>query len=179
MSRRLIVVGRGATAERVAELAGRLGYEELQVVEEIPKELDAGDHVVIAADDAESGRMLLGGAIRRNVLPAYLGYAAPHREGWKALVQLAAEEVEKARLDMVSAPAGVDVGAETPDEVAIAVAAELVAVRRGRRRPSQGLPISSASKRPLVEARPRRLLGGRDKDSGSGDSGGGGAGGRN
>ena len=115
MSRRLIVVGRGATAERVAELAGRLGYEELQVLEEIPKEMDAGDHVVIAADDATSGRRLLGGAIRRAVLPAYLGYAAPHREGWKALVQLAAESVDKKRLDLVSAPAGVDVGAETPD----------------------------------------------------------------
>ena len=166
MSRRLIVVGRGATAERVAELAGRLGYDELQVVEEIPT-LAATDHVVIAADDATAGREMLRDAMKEAVVPAYLGYAAPHREGWKALVQMAAEDVDKARLDAISAPAGVDVGAETPDEVAIAVAAELVAVRHGRPRPSAGLPLAPGPRRPLVEAHPRRLIGGRgDRDGG-------------
>ena len=45
---------------------------------------------------------------------------------------LAAEKLPAGRLELVCAPAGVDVGAVTPDEVAIAVAAELVAVRRGR-----------------------------------------------
>jgi hypothetical protein len=56
-------------------------------------------------------------------------------------VQLAAKGIEKARLDQICAPAGVDVGAESPEEVAIAVAAELVAIRRGHGRPSDGLPI--------------------------------------
>src|SRR5439155_435633 len=89
------------------------------------------------------------------------GFAATHREGWKALVRLAAENVPKPRIDAVSAPAGVDVGAETPEEVAISVAAELVALRRGRVKPSAGLAIieHGASRRPPLEARPRRLIG--------------------
>src|SRR5215467_4902131 len=103
--RRLIVIGRGVTAERVAALA------------------------------------------------------AQHREGWKALVWLAARDVPKERIDAVSAPAGVDVGAETPDEVAIAVAAELVAIRRGRPRPSSGLELAGGRRSRSVEARPRRLIG--------------------
>jgi xanthine dehydrogenase accessory factor len=157
-ARRLIVIGRGVTAERVAALCGPL-YDELRLSEEVVACL-ADDHVVIAEDEPEAGRALLYMAAQAEVLPAYLGYAAPHREGWKALVSLAAREVPKARIDAVSAPAGVDVGAESPDEVAISVAAELVAVRRGRARPSAGLEVTSRRPRPtVVEARPRRLVG--------------------
>lgn len=160
VARRLIVIGRGVTAERVAALCGPL-YDELRLSEEVVAVL-ADDHMVIAEDEPEAGRALLYMAAQAEVLPAYLGYAAPHREGWKALVSLAAREVPKARIDAVSAPAGVDVGAESPDEVAISVAAELVAVRRGRVRPSAGLEVSAPARRPrptVAEARPRRLVG--------------------
>jgi xanthine dehydrogenase accessory factor len=158
--RRLIVIGRGLTAERVAALCGPL-YDELRLSEEVV-DFQPEDHVVIAEDEAQSGRVLLLAAAQAEVMPAYLGYAAPHREGWKALVGLAAREVSKARIDAVSAPAGVDVGAETPEEVAIAVAAELVAVRRGRPRPSAGMEVTPRARPRKVggaEARPRRLVG--------------------
>ena len=39
-------------------------------------------------------------------------------------------------------------GAESPDEVAISVAAELVAIRRGRPRPSDGSMTSTATRSP-------------------------------
>lgn len=170
--RRLIVIGRGVTAERVAALAGQLGYEELRLADAVD-DVAADDHVVVAEDDAEVGRGRLLEVATSAVMPAYLGFAAPHREGWKALVWLAARDVPKARIDAVSAPAGVDVGAETPDEVAISVAAELVAIRRGRPRPSSGLELAGGRRNRGAEARPRRLIGnfGRpiipdDEDSG-------------
>jgi xanthine dehydrogenase accessory factor len=158
--RRLIIIGRGMTAERLAVLAGQLGYEELTVTEGLDQRLEAEDHVVIAEEDTTRARDLLHAIATGERVPAYVGYAAPHKEGWKALVTLAARNVPKARVDAVSAPAGVDVGAETPDEVAIAVAAELVALRRGRARPSAGLDLAPARRPALVEARPRRLIGG-------------------
>ena len=34
-------------------------------------------------------------------------------------------------MDRIHAPVGLDVGAETPEEIAVAVAAELIMVRRG------------------------------------------------
>src|SRR5262249_20625710 len=174
MSRRLIVLGRGLTAERVAALAGQLGYDELRLSEEIV-ELMTDDHVVVAEDDPQFGRALLLQAASAEVMPAYLGFAAPHREGWKALVWLAAREVAKTRIDAISAPAGVDVGAETPDEVAISVAAELVAIRRGRPRPSAGLEMVGGKRSRGAEARPRRLIGsfGRTLAPDDDDSGGG------
>src|SRR5262249_30993954 len=120
--RRLIIIGRGTTAEKLAALAGQLGYDELTVSEGL-------DRPIVAEEDIAHARKSLLAIATADILPAYVGYAAPHREGWKALVALAARNVPKARIDAVSAPAGVDVGAETPDEVAIAVAAELVAIR--------------------------------------------------
>jgi xanthine dehydrogenase accessory factor len=160
VGRRLLIIGRGATAEKLAELGGQLGYDELAFVEELVGDAyGPDDHVVIAEEDVTRARAVLLRAARADVLPAYLGYAAPHREGWKALVALAARDVPRARIDAISAPAGVDVGAETPEEVAIAVAAELVALRRGRARPSAGLDPTATPRRAAVEARPRRLIG--------------------
>jgi len=171
-TRRLIVMGRGVTAERVAALGGQLGYEELRLADAVSDVLP-DDHVIIAEDDPQAGRALLLQIAAGEVMPAYLGLAAPHREGWKALVWLAARDVPKARIDLISAPAGVDVGAETPDEVAISIAAELVAIRRGRPRPSSGLELGGGKRPRAAEARPRRLIGsfGRpilpdDEDSG-------------
>ncbi len=160
MSRRLIIIGRGATAEKIAEIANHLGYDETRLLADLPDDLAAGDHLVIAEEEHAVARDLLVEAAKQDPLPDYLGYAAPQREGWKALVRLAAEGIAKARIDAISAPAGVDVGAETPEEVAVAVAAELVAIRRGRRRPSDGLAVTPSRPRPQVEPRPRRLLGG-------------------
>ena len=163
MPGRLIIIGRGTTAERIAELANLLRYDEIRLVDDLPRDLAAADHLVIAEDEPGPGRELLLRAAQGEVMPAYLGYAAPHREGWKALVRLAAARLPKERIDQVAAPAGADVGAETPEEVAIAVAAELVALRRGRRRPSAGF------------ARPARGPGGGgdddDSDRGDGDKG--------
>jgi xanthine dehydrogenase accessory factor len=172
MTARLIILGRGTTAERIAELGAGLGYGEIRLLDDVPADLAAEDHLIIAEDEVGPGRELLARAAAGEVLPAYLGYAAPHREGWKALVGLAAQKLPKERIDAISAPAGVDVGAETPEEVAIAVAAELVAIRRGRRRPSAGMAIGAARRRPALEASPRRLIGGfrkaRDEDPGDG-----------
>ena len=82
-ARRLVVIGRGVTAERVAALCGPL-YEEITMSQEVVA-VSAADHVIIAEDEPEAGRALLYMAAQAESLPAYLGYAAPHREGWKAL----------------------------------------------------------------------------------------------
>ena len=51
------------------------------------------------------------------------------REG--TYVQLVEEGISMDLIDRIHAPVGLDVGAETPEEIAVAVAAELVMVRRG------------------------------------------------
>jgi xanthine dehydrogenase accessory factor len=65
---------------------------------------------------------------------AYLGVLGPRRRTDKMLAELAAAGVEPnaADRDVLHAPAGLDLGAEGPDEVAWSIVAEMLAVHRGR-----------------------------------------------
>ena len=63
--------------------------------------------------------------------PAYIGMIGSRRRVRATFVQLLDEGVARPRLDDIHAPVGLDIKAETPEEIAVAVAAELVQVRRG------------------------------------------------
>jgi xanthine dehydrogenase accessory factor len=71
-------------------------------------------------------RLLLGAA-----LPAYVGMVGSRRRVRAALEQLVREGIPRERLLRVHAPIGLDIGAETPEEIALAIMAEIVRVRRG------------------------------------------------
>jgi xanthine dehydrogenase accessory factor len=64
-------------------------------------------------------------------LPAYVGMIGSRRRTRAALEALVREGIGAERLRAVHAPIGLDVGAETPEEIAVAIAAELVMARRG------------------------------------------------
>ncbi|HEX6939203.1 MAG TPA: XdhC family protein [Longimicrobiales bacterium] len=70
--------------------------------------------------------------------PRYIGMIGSRRRVKAAFGALLAAGVPRDRLARVSAPVGLDIGAETPEEIAVSIAAELVAVRRraGRERVS-------------------------------------------
>jgi xanthine dehydrogenase accessory factor len=59
---------------------------------------------------------------------AYLGVLGPR----KRTLQLLRDLHRVDPIDRVQGPAGLDIGAEGPDEVAWAIVAEMLAVRRGR-----------------------------------------------
>jgi xanthine dehydrogenase accessory factor len=77
--------------------------------------------------DFEALRDVLG----RPVQPAYIGMVGSRRRTRAALEQLAREGLDPERIAAVRAPIGLDVHAETPGEIAVAIAAELVLERRG------------------------------------------------
>jgi xanthine dehydrogenase accessory factor len=82
--------------------------------------------------DEESLRVLL----RR---PAgYIGMIGSRRRVQTVLRTLAAEGYDQDRLRAIYAPIGLDIGSETPEEIALAIIAEVVAVHRG----GTGRPIS-------------------------------------
>jgi xanthine dehydrogenase accessory factor len=88
---------------------------------------------------------------------AYLGMLGPSARTQRLLMELAEEGVEITETDRqrIHGPAGLDLGAEGPEEIAQAIVAEIVAARRGReggflkRRPG---PIHDRP-RPGTEAR--------------------------
>jgi xanthine dehydrogenase accessory factor len=79
----------------------------------------------------------LRGVLLRPELPAYVGMIGSRRRTRAALEALTREGIGAERLAAVHAPIGLDVGAETPEEIAVAIAAELVMARRG----GTGLPL--------------------------------------
>lgn len=76
-------------------------------------------------DDLEVLRALL----QRPV--AYIGLMASRRKKAEIWKTLAAEGVDADLLDRVHCPVGLPIGAETPAEIAVAIAAEIIATLRG------------------------------------------------
>ena len=62
--------------------------------------------------------------------PRYLGMIGSRRRVRGAFEALLAAGMPRARLEAVHAPIGLDIGAETPEEIAVSIAAEIVHVRR-------------------------------------------------
>ena len=76
-------------------------------------------------------------ALRTDPAPAYIGMIGSRRRVRATYVQLIDEGVERHLIDRIHAPVGLDIEAETPEEIAVAVAAELIMLDRG----GTGLPL--------------------------------------
>ena len=71
--------------------------------------------------------------------PDYIGMIGSKRRTNIVLEKLAGEGFDQDALNKVRAPIGLDIGAVTPEEVALAILAEIVAMRRG----GSGSPLSA------------------------------------
>jgi xanthine dehydrogenase accessory factor len=63
----------------------------------------------------------------------YIGAMGSRRTHADRLARLRAEGVDDAALDRVMAPIGLDLGARTPEETAVSICAEIIALRTGRK----------------------------------------------
>jgi xanthine dehydrogenase accessory factor len=64
----------------------------------------------------------------------YYGFVGSRRKFAALSEKFASSDAVPKRLDAVKAPAGLDIGGIAPDEIALSILAEIVAVRRGRQR---------------------------------------------
>jgi len=129
---RLVVVGEGQLAAEVVELADWLGAS--AALAEEAGVLGPLDGVLVLTHDHERATPILAGAIDGGAgYVAALGSRATQAERRRRLAELGADP---ARL---RGPAGLDLGARSPRETALAVVAEWLAATRGR----SGAPLSS------------------------------------
>jgi xanthine dehydrogenase accessory factor len=127
-SPRVLVVGETPIASAVARMGAELDLDMVVV---------PGADVEPAADDlalvvAAHGRDELS-ALRRGLeagLP-YVGLVASRVRGSAVVAELHAEGLAAERLARLETPAGLDLGARTPEEIALSILARIVAVRRG------------------------------------------------
>jgi xanthine dehydrogenase accessory factor len=90
--------------------------------------LDEDCYVVIVTRSHTIDRRVLAKVIRQNV--AYLGMIGSKTKVAETVAFLKAYGIEDSLLGKVHTPIGLDIGAEGPHEIALSIAAELVATRR-------------------------------------------------
>jgi xanthine dehydrogenase accessory factor len=104
--------------------------------------VDSRTALIILTHDVKFDIPLLQVALRTNA--GYIGAMGSRRTHANRVEALRAAGVGESDLARISAPIGLDLGARTPEETAISIAAEIVALREGRRggRLSEGtLPV--------------------------------------
>jgi xanthine dehydrogenase accessory factor len=126
---RMTVVGDTPVARALVSLAAGLGYE-------IGDDADAA---VVVASHGHGEEEALERALRADV--PYVGLVASRRRGAAVLESL--EEHDRGR---VHTPAGLDIGARTPEEIALSILAEIVSLRRAQE------PVPAAAATPAHDA---------------------------
>jgi xanthine/CO dehydrogenase XdhC/CoxF family maturation factor len=119
------------TPERFPEAHGFVHVDHPgKVAEEAP--LDARTSVVVMTHNFLRDKEYLRSLLRTPV--PYLGMLGPRARTERLLQELAREGVEVTEADRarIFGPAGLDIGSEGPEEIAHAIVAEIVAVRRRR-----------------------------------------------
>jgi xanthine dehydrogenase accessory factor len=90
--------------------------------------------------------------------PAYLGVVASRRRFAQIREALAGEGVAAAAIDSIRNPAGLDINAKAPEEVALSILAEIVQVRRARQGDADALRLGHESVRE-AKSPPLRIAG--------------------
>jgi xanthine dehydrogenase accessory factor len=114
------VVGDAPIARALLDLGAAAGYDLRAVDTEVPADAAA---VVVATHGRDEEDVLVA-ALRAGV--PYIGLVASPRRGRAVLDAL---DLDAADRERISTPAGFDIGARTPAEVAISILAEIVASR--------------------------------------------------
>ena len=159
----LIIVGAGHIAQPLATLGALLDFTvtvlddrpEFATRERFPEaarvrtidfddplagvDIHGGSHFVLVTRghkyDYECLRRLL--TRHHEVSPAYIGMIGSRRRVRATFIQLEAEGIALEVIARVRAPVGLDIGAQTPAEIAVSVAGEMILGRRG----GTGVPL--------------------------------------
>jgi xanthine dehydrogenase accessory factor len=153
---RLVICGAGHVGASLAKLASQMGYQATLIddrAEFVTRERFSEQRIeLVAADNwADAVRAAVGNGhgvcvaivtrghsedeqCLRAIITTeadYIGLIGSKRRTNIVLQRLRENGAEEDRLQKVHAPIGLDIGAVTPEEVALAIMAEIVSVRRG------------------------------------------------
>lgn len=149
---RVVVCGASPVAAALADLAPRLGWRVAVAARDgagIPAEqhtagFDLGpfsvasaDAVVVATQGKGDGDALAAALASP---AAYVAFVGSRRKAAAMKERLRSRNIPEARLSILSAPAGLDIHAIEPAEIALSILAEIVAFRRRHAREAAPLP---------------------------------------
>jgi xanthine dehydrogenase accessory factor len=149
----LVICGAGPIAEALSAMATRAGFtvdvidprqafvrpERFETARSVRQgwpdqilsvdALDSRTFVVSLLHEARFEADLFPQLLRSSV--RYIGALGSHRTHAARLDRLRSEGFTEADLERIHGPVGLDIGAETPEEIAVSILGEMVATRRG------------------------------------------------
>jgi xanthine dehydrogenase accessory factor len=145
----LVIVGVSPMAHTLAELARALNWSTDLVSQQDFTDQRAGARsMVVVATQGHGDEEMIERAIA--LRPAYLGLVASRRRAEAVLGYLADQGVPRDQLDRVRAPAGLDLGRTTHEEMAVAILAELVQLRAAGDLPDIPAQYAGPGERPAL-----------------------------
>jgi len=130
----LLVCDGGRDAEPLARLAEQLAWQVTMIGKDrLPSGLDDRSAAVIMSHNYERDLALLTALVPSRA--RYVGVLGSRKRTRELLAELARRGAKptRAQLGRIHAPVGLDIGGETPAEVALSIVAEIQAVFAGRR----------------------------------------------
>ncbi len=150
----LVIVGTSPMAHTLAQLARTLDWLTDLIS---PQEFTAASagrewadprSMVIIATQGHGDEDMIERAVAMH--PAYLGLVASRRRGEAVLGYLAERGVAQDQLNRVHAPAGLDLGRTSHEEMAVAILAELVKLRAAGAMPGVPGPLAEPEREPAT-----------------------------
>jgi xanthine dehydrogenase accessory factor len=127
---RVLVVGETPTAAAILLIGAQLGLDAVSVKED-GLDLRPGDLALVVAAHGRDELHTLRRGLEAG-LP-YIGLVASPKRGTGVLAELRGDGVSESDIARIDVPAGIDIGARTPAEIALSILARIVAVRRDER----------------------------------------------
>jgi xanthine dehydrogenase accessory factor len=150
----LYIFGGGHVSAQIIPLASRVGFK-VEVIDDRPEfadpakfpdaakvhqfpfegvlgkiPVDESSYLVIVTRGHIHDKTVLEQCLRTKA--KYIGMIGSRRKKAMIYEKLLEEGFTKSDLDRVQAPIGLDIGAETPEEIAVSIVAELIQVRAGK-----------------------------------------------
>jgi xanthine dehydrogenase accessory factor len=148
---RVLVIGETPTADALVRIGAELGFDVVSVSGDDFEPRPGDLALVVAAHGRDELHTLRRGL--EAGLP-YVGLVASPKRGSGVLAELRGDGVTDEHLARIDVPAGLDIGARTPGEIALSILAQIVAVRReaaaGEPRAVVAGPAPDAAPAPLA-----------------------------
>ena len=143
----LVVMGKTAIARALVKIAKTAGYRVTVVAAEItPNTFEKVDELItqmnleqvklsssssiVVCTQGEQDEEALEQALQKNC--AYIGFVASRKKKAGVFENLQQQGIDKKKLDTIKSPAGIDITAKRPEEVAISILAEIIQVHNNK-----------------------------------------------
>lgn len=126
----LLIVGSGDVAVALESISVALGWDPVIVTsyDDVASRLPGTESIVVLSHDEDVDGPALAATLSSDV--SYIGSMGSRRTQARRREWLLDNGISAELADSIRGPAGLDIGAVTPAEIAVAIVAEIVAVRR-------------------------------------------------